>query len=306
MVDITSKQNTLRIAIASAIVRVSSKETIQHVTNKTVPKGDVFEFARAAGLLGIKRTSDVIPDCHPLPVEYSHIAYDVRGLDIHITVEVHTIYKTGVEVEAMHGASVVALVIYDMLKPIDAAVEIGSIRLERKTGGKSDRNTMKTPPPASALRCAVIVCSDSVSNGESEDRSGPSVAQRLQQLGIGLSDSRIVPDDVDAIRGLVQQYINEGIDLVILTGGTGLSKRDVTPEAVTPLIDQPIPGIMEVARQYGQQRMPYAMLSRGIAGFAGRTLVLTLPGSVRGVEETMDAIFPQVLHVFSIRDGAKH
>jgi cyclic pyranopterin monophosphate synthase len=306
MVDITSKQNTLRIAIASAIVRVSSRETIQRVINKTVPKGDIFEFARAAGLLGIKRTSDVIPDCHPLPVEYAHISYDVQDLDIRISVEVHTIYKTGVEVEAMHGASVVALVIYDMLKPIDPAVEIGSIRLERKTGGKSDRKTTKTLPPGSALSCAVIVCSDSVSKGESDDRSGSVVTERLQHLGIELRDTRVAPDDVDAIRALVQQYIDKGIDLVILTGGTGLSQRDVTPEAVTPLIDRPIPGIMEVARQYGQQRMPYAMLSRGIAGFAGRTLVLTLPGSVKGVEETMDAIFPHVLHVFSIRDGAKH
>ncbi len=301
MVDITSKQNTLRTAIASAIVRVSSAATIERVVNKTVPKGDVFEFARAAGLLGIKRTSDVIPDCHPLPVEYAQISYEVRELEIYISVEVHTIYKTGVEVEAMHGASVVALVIYDMLKPIDPAVEIRSIRLERKTGGKSDRKTT-----GMALLCAVIVCSDSVSRGENEDRSGVAIIERLKQLGIGLKDSQAVPDDVDTIRALVQQYVDEEVDMVILTGGTGLSGRDNTPEAVAPLIDRPIPGIMEVARQYGQQRMPYAMLSRGMAGFAGRTLVLTFPGSVRGVEETMDAIFPQVLHVFAIRDGARH
>jgi cyclic pyranopterin phosphate synthase len=301
MVDITSKQNTLRTAIASAIVRVSSAETIGRVVDKTVPKGDVFEFARAAGLLGIKRTSDLIPDCHPLPVEYAHISYQVRELEIHIAVEVRTIYKTGVEVEAMHGASVVALVIYDMLKPIDPAVEIGTIKLEHKTGGKSDRKDT-----GMALRGAVIVCSDSVSRGDSEDRSGAAVLKRLEQLGIEVTDHRVVADNVDAIRSLVQQYVDEGVDMVLLTGGTGLSERDNTPEAVTPLIDRPIPGIMETARQYGQQRMPFAMLSRGVAGFAGRTLLLTLPGSVRGVEETMDAIFPQVLHVFAIRDGARH
>ena len=86
-----------------------------------MPKGDVFEFSRAAGLLAIKKTSDVIPDCHPLPVEFAAITYSIEGLQIFINVEVHTIYKTGVEVEAMHGASVVALVMYDMLKPIDKA-----------------------------------------------------------------------------------------------------------------------------------------------------------------------------------------
>ena len=138
MVDITHKQNTLRKAIATAIVRASMPETIEAIKNGKVPKGNVFEFARAAGLLGIKKTSDVIPDCHPLPVEYAAITYKVEQLEITISVEVQTIYKTGVEVEAMHGAAVTALTIYDMLKPIDKKVEISTIRLESKSGGKSD------------------------------------------------------------------------------------------------------------------------------------------------------------------------
>ncbi|RZK70686.1 MAG: cyclic pyranopterin monophosphate synthase MoaC, partial [Pedobacter sp.] len=138
MVNITHKSNTLRIAIATAILTVSKPETITAIQNRTVPKGDVFEFARAAGLLGVKKTSDVIPDCHPLPIEFTSITYEVSGLQVTITVEVHTIYKTGVEVEAMHGASVTALTMYDMLKPIDKGVEISTIRLEKKSGGKSD------------------------------------------------------------------------------------------------------------------------------------------------------------------------
>ena len=109
MVDITSKSNTLRQAIAIATVTVSKQETIDAILGKKVPKGDVFEFSRAAGLLAIKKTSDVIPDCHPLPIEYADIKHEVAGLSILITVEVHTIYKTGVEVEAMHGAAVTAL-----------------------------------------------------------------------------------------------------------------------------------------------------------------------------------------------------
>src|SRR6476660_775617 len=126
MVNISHKSNTLRQAIASAVINVSQPETIEAVKNKTVPKGDVFEFSRAAGLLAIKKTSDVIPDCHPLPVEYAAIKHEVDGLNIIITVEVHTIYKTGVEVEAMHGAAITALTIYDMLKPIDKGVFISN------------------------------------------------------------------------------------------------------------------------------------------------------------------------------------
>src|SRR5215467_9729432 len=135
MVDITHKSNSLRTAIDAAIVSVSKQETIDAITNKQVPKGDVFEFSRAAGLLAIKKTSDVIPDCHPLPVEYAAITHAIEGLNIIITVEVHTIYKTGVEVEAMHGASVTALTMYDMLKPIDKEIEISTIKLVQKEGG---------------------------------------------------------------------------------------------------------------------------------------------------------------------------
>ncbi|HYJ64969.1 MAG TPA: bifunctional molybdenum cofactor biosynthesis protein MoaC/MoaB [Parafilimonas sp.] len=301
MVNITHKQNSLRKAVASAVVKVSSQKTIDAVKNKTVPKGDVFEFSRAAGLLAIKKTSDVIPDCHPLPVEFAAITYAIDGLHISIEVEVHTIYRTGVEVEAMHGASVVALVIYDMLKPIDKSIEISTIKLKSKSGGKTDLKFN-----ISNLKCAVVVCSDTVSKGEKEDTSGKKIIERLQQLNIETKDYAIVSDDIDVIQSAIKKYVDENYDLVIFTGGTGLSKRDNTPDAIKPLIEKEILGIAETARNYGQQRMPFAMLSRSVAGFIQNTLVLTFPGSVRGVEETMDALFPQVLHVFKVKEGMGH
>lgn len=302
MVDITSKSNTLRQAIAIATVTVSKQETIDAILGKKVPKGDVFEFSRAAGLLAIKKTSDVIPDCHPLPIEYAAIKHEVAGLSIFITVEVHTIYKTGVEVEAMHGASVTALTMYDMLKPLDKGVEISNIKLVQKSGGKSDKSGMDR----SAINCAVIVCSDTVSAGKQEDVSGKKVIQKVEQWGVTVAHYEIIPDDYDQIQQLVKKFSAEGCKLILLSGGTGLSPRDITPEAVAPLIDRPIPGIMETARQYGQQRTPFAMLSRGVAGFVNDSLVITLPGSVKGVAETMDALFPQILHVFKVVDGSRH
>jgi molybdenum cofactor biosynthesis protein MoaC len=301
MVNITNKTNTLRKAIAIATVLTSKQETIDAIEQRKVPKGDIFEFARAAALFGIKKTSDVIPDCHPLPVEYANITYRIEGLAVIISVEVHTIYKTGVEVEAMHGASVAALVMYDMLKPIDKNIEIQNIRLQEKHGGKSD---LKNLPQN--LKCAVVVCSDTVSKGEKEDTSGKAIVEFLDSYGYEDVFYQIVPDEVAAIQSVLRNVIDTKMDLVLFTGGTGLSPRDVTPEAVHPFIDREIPGIMETARAFGQDRVKTAMLSRGIAGFAGDTLVITLPGSRKGVEESLQAIFPQVLHVFNVKEGKQH
>lgn len=302
MVNITHKNTTLRTAIAQAVVQVSHQATIDAVVNNTVPKGNVFEMAKTAGLFAVKRTSDMIPDCHPLPVEFTAVSYEIEGLTIRILMEVKAIYRTGVEVEAMHGASVVALTIYDMLKPIDKGIEIGMIKLVSKKGGKSDyRDTYK-----SAINAAVFVCSDSVSAGTKEDRAGKVICEKLEGHQVNVSMYKVLPDEVDAIQAAALGEVAKGTDLILFTGGTGLSPRDVTPEAIRPLLDREIPGITEAARSYGQERMPYAMLSRGVAGTKDDSLIVTMPGSTGGATETMDALFPALLHSFRIFKGARH
>ena len=302
MVDITHKIITHRSAIAEAIVKVSKQETIDAILHKTVPKGDVFEASRVAGLFGIKRTSDMIPDCHPLPVEFAAVRHRIEGLEIIIETEVHTLYKTGVEVEAMHGASVTALTIYDMLKPIDKGIEIKNIRLVSKKGGKSQYSDILNRP----LKTAVVVCSDSISAGKKQDFAGKAIIAKLKKVNVTAEDYSVIPDEIDIIQGKVQSLCDDKYDLVIITGGTGLSPRDVTTEAIRPMLDREIPGIAEAARQYGQQHMPYAMLSRSIAGLKGKTLILALPGSTRGAEESMDALFPYILHIFKVQEGMPH
>lgn len=302
MVNITHKSSTLRKAIATATVKTSSQATIEAVQQRKVPKGDIFEFSRAAALFGVKKTSDVIPDCHPLPVEYTAVTYEIEDLSIIISVEVHTIYKTGVEVEAMHGASVAALVMYDMLKPIDKNVEIQNIRLLEKKGGKSDDKKYIS----GKLKAAVVVCSDTIHQGQNEDASGKVIVQKLKEYGFTDIEYVIVPDEAEAIQQALSEYKTNESDLVIFTGGTGVSPRDVTPQALQPMIDRPLPGIMETARAYGQERIKTSMLSRGIAGFSGETLVLTFPGSEKGAAEYMQSLFPQILHVFEVREGKRH
>lgn len=302
MIDITSKTKTHRIAIAQATVSVSRQETISAIQNKSVPKGDVLEASRVAGLFAVKRTSDMIPDCHPLPVEYTQIRFSIDQLNIIIETEVHTIYRTGVEVEAMHGASVAALTLYDMLKPIDKEIEIKNIKLLRKKGGKSQY----AEKMSKTIKAAVMVCSDSIAAGKKQDTAGKAIMAKLEKCEVDIRDYIIVPDEIKTIQENVQAYYEQKTDIIILTGGTGLSPRDVTPEAIRPMLDREIPGIGETARNYGQEQTPYSMLSRSLGGLKGNTLIVALPGSTRGAAESMDALFPYLLHLFRVMEPMRH
>lgn len=302
MVDITHKITTLRTAVAQAIVKVGSVETIKAVLDKKVPKGDVLEVARTAGLFAVKNTSSVIPDCHPMPIEFTGIQFECLEDSIKVEVTVKTIYKTGVEVEAMHGASIVALTIYDMLKPIDKNVEISTVKLLHKKGGKSDYATK----PNLNLKVAILVCSDSVSSGKKEDSAGKIISEKLEKIGVTILNYVVIPDEIETIQNNVHKLCEAKTDLIILTGGTGLSNRDVTPEAIIPLIDRRIPGIEEAIRSYGQERTPFAMLSRSVVGFKENTLLMALPGSTNGAAESIDAVFPSVLHLFQLLNGFDH
>ena len=302
MVDITNKTNTLRIATAQAIVSVSKQETIDAIVNKTVPKGDVFAMSKAAGLLGVKKTPELLPDCHPMPIEFTGIEYEINQLNITVKVTVKTIYKTGVEVEAMHGASLVALNMYDMLKPIDKGIEIQNIKLVSKKGGKSDFKDKYRKD----LTATVIVCSDTISAGKKEDKAGKKIIEKLKESSVEIANYLVIPDEPKEIKKILLSQVENKVNMVIFTGGTGLSKRDITPETILPLLDREIPGVAEAIRKHGQERTPYSMLSRSVAGAIDDTLVLALPGSTNGAKESMDAVFPFILHIFKIFSGGKH
>ena len=302
MIDITHKHTTLREATAQAIVKVSTNNTISAIKNNSVPKGNVLEMAKTAGLFAVKKTAELIPDCHPLPIESTSVEYELGNLEISILITVKTIYKTGVEVEAMHGASVVALTIYDMLKPIDKKIEISTIKLLSKKGGKSDFIDKIRKP----LSAAVVVCSDSISKVKKQDLVGKIITEKLEKYTVKISEYIVIPNNVEQIQKLLQKHTKLKTNLLIYAGGTGLSPKDLTPEAITPLLDREIPGIVEASRNYGQDRTPYAMLSRSVCGIKDNTLVLAIPGSSKGAKESIDALFPSVLHIFKTLKKARH
>jgi molybdenum cofactor biosynthesis protein MoaC len=302
MRDITAKIKTLRVATARATL-TASPETLARLKTGDLPKGDPLPVAKVAAIQAAKNCSQIIPYCHPLPIDAVDVSFDIQAEAIEILVTVKVLYKTGVEMEALTAASVAALTLYDMMKMVDEGMTIGSVVLVSKKGGKSDyRESL-----AQSLRGAVLVMSDSIAQGLKEDASGRLIQERLTEHGVTVVDYRIIPDDRDRIAQVLKQYADEEqIDLVLTTGGTGMSPRDNTPEAMDQVIEREVPGIVEALRAYGQERMPYSMLSRGRAGVRGRTLIVNLPGSKNGVRESLDALLPTVFHAFKILRGASH
>lgn len=301
MIDISEKIETKRTAIAES--RLQAKETtIQRIVKGDTPKGDVLNIARAAALLAAKKTPEFIPHCHPLPIDKITVSFEPSETEIRIRTEVRTIGRTGVEMEALTAASVAALTIYDMAKGIDVELIIGETRLIEKKGGKSDfAETFPEP-----IHTAVLVTSDSVSSGKKSDKSGKIIVEAMKNFPVTVEHYDIVSDDKETIRNQLLKWVDEGIQLIITTGGTGLGPRDVTVEVVRNIITRDAPGIAEAMRAFGQKRTPYAMLSRSVVGVRENTLIITLPGSSNGVRESIAALFPGVLHVFPMMGGGGH
>jgi molybdenum cofactor biosynthesis protein MoaC len=302
MRDISRKIKTLRAAVAQATLRVSPS-TISLIKKDKIPKGNPLEVAKVAAIQGAKNTSQIIPYCHPLPVDFVGVEFTLGKSQIVVKVEVKAIYKTGVEMEALTGASIAALTLYDMMKMLDDNMEIMGVKLMSKRGGKSDFTVTK----GRRLRAAVLVMSDSVSAGKKKDESGKVIIARLQDYKITVTKYDVIPDDPKKIHDKLVWYADSlKLDLVITTGGTGLGPRDNTPEAVRKIIEREIPGVSEAVRAYGQERMPFAMLSRSVAGVRGKTIFVSLPGSKNAVIEGLDAIFPALLHSSNMLRGKGH
>ncbi len=302
MFDVANKPDTLRTATAQAIVKVSP-ETIQTVKAGKSPKGDIVEAAKVAATIAAKRTWDFLPYCHSIPIDNVKVNVELEKDLIKVLVETKTVWKTGVEMESLTAATVGALTIYDMLKPIDDNLSIESVKLLEKSGGIKNF----THDSGKKLRAAVLVIGDSTSKGQREDKSGKLVVERLGNKGFDVSEYRIIADEIDSIESELKRFCdNLKVDLVITTGGTGLGPRDVTPEATRKIMEKEVPGISETLRNYGQRRTPLSMLSRGVSGVRGNTIIVNLPGSTKGVSESLDALFPGLFHVYKMLGGYGH
>lgn len=302
MIDVSPKFSTLRYAKAEGFL-FGKPEVMARVAAKTVPKGDVLEVARAAGISAAKRCSDLIVFCHPIPLDWVDLRFEVLEDRIRVEAEVRSVWKTGVEVEAITAVTGALLNAYDMLKPLDAALSFGEVRVVKKKGGKSDfDDTFRQP-----VRTAVLVISDSTHAGTRKDKSGLVIKEFLESQPVDVAVYEVLPDDRRLIADrLIDLADNEKMQLVFTTGGTGLGPRDVTPEATRDALQRTIPGIVEAIRKHGKERTPFAMLSRGEAGVRGECVIVNLPGSSKGAIESMQALFPGLLHIFPMMQGKGH
>jgi molybdenum cofactor biosynthesis protein MoaC len=301
MRDVSRKFSTLRTATAQTSV-IASPTTIEQIRNKTVPKGDVLEIARTAALSGVKRCDELIPFCHSVPLDYCDIKYELQTDRVLIAASTKAVYKTGVEIEALLAAQLAAINLYDLLKTLDEKLEIGPTKLLEKKGGHTDYKEIFVPK----LKVAILVSSDSTAAGKRKDKSGLIIRDRISQEDCEVVAYDILPDDQKKIAAWLKRQCARKVDLIFTTGGSGLGPRDCTVEATKQVIEKEVPGISEAVRAHGRDRTPYAMLSRAVAGVRGKTLIINLPGSSRGAEESLDALLPGVLHAFNMMRGGGH
>ncbi len=319
MADVGGKTPSYRRALAMGRIEVGAM-AFAHIKNDTLPKGDVLKIAEMAGITGAKKTADLIPLCHPLPLDHIAIVLmlepDAAAVAVYALVSCFA--KTGVEMEALSAVNAALLTLYDLTKPVEPALRICDVSLILKEGGKKGRwvrpegipdavsgfEQQPAARPLQGARCAVLTLSDRASDGTYEDRSGPALAEALLGLGGDVLVQEILSDDREGLEARLRQLCDNGeVDLIMTTGGTGLTPRDITPEAIAAVLEKPAPGIGETLRNASARHISTSWLSRSIAGVRGRTFIVSLPGSPKAIGECMETLRPILGHAVRLASG---
>ena len=299
MVDVTNKLLTVRVAKAEGKINMRP-ETIARIKDEKLPKGNVLNIAKIAGIQAAKKTSGIIPLCHQLNLSFVDIEFEFKSNSIWVRSIVKTKESTGVEMEALSAVSIALLAVYDMCKAIDKTMEISGVKLIEKNGGKSDYATGYRP------KVGVVTLSDGVVRGKREDISGKILADGFLNSGCVVDHRIVLEDGSDQLVPMIYDWIDSGVELILTTGGTGLSPRDLTIEVLESIFESKLTGVEQALHAYGRGKIKTAMLSRLTAGLVKGTLVICLPGSPGATRDALEVLIPTIFHSFHMLKGEQH
>ena len=319
MIDVGGKDTTRRRAVATGSIFLSEK-TIRMIQKGESPKGNILSMAEVAGIMAAKNTPQILPLCHPLLIDSTRIWFEVYNDHVTAFCEVICSAKTGVEMEALVGVNACLLSIYDLAKAVDPIIEIRDVYLQIKEGGKSGvwkhpkvtsmptdvADHQKSNPNLENVKIAVGTLSDRASKGIYDDKSGDILRKFFSEKMANEVLYKVIPDEEEVLTELLSEVCEKGVQILVLSGGTGLSSRDITPEVVKKFAKKELVGFGELQRIHGAKYTQSAWLSRSSAYVVQNTLVVLFPGSPKAVTQGLEAIGDLIPHALKMINGEGH
>jgi molybdenum cofactor biosynthesis protein MoaC len=296
MSDVSNKDEILHRATSQSIIRVYP-ETLERVKNNKSFEVNIIESAKISATLAAKKSWEIIPHSHQKTIDHVRVDISIRSELIEIIVEVKGLSKSSLVIESLTAASAAAITIYDKLRSLGDSVSIESIRLLRE----SDVVLESKEKRGKKVKAAVLVIGNSELLQEKEDQMQKFTVDKLSKNDFEVIESNVIDTKHNLIESNLKRLCDETkVNLVITCGGIEFKSENIVSDITEKLLDKKIEGIPEMLRSYGVKRIPSAILYRGVAGIRDKSVIINLPGNIKEISESLDMLFPYLLHINKI------